>query len=72
MKGLKGNAVRQTIQTRDGDEIRYAEFFAGKSKDILDQIDARLGHHYGFKDDELELIVNYDIKFRMGQEPETT
>ena len=68
MKDLRKNAQKQVINTREGDEICYAEFFAWKSKEILDDIDNRLGRHYGFNDDELDLIVNYDIKFRMGQD----
>ena len=27
-----------------------------------------LAQHYGFTDDELDFIINYDIKYRMGQE----
>jgi len=37
-----------------------------KSKSIIDQIDSVLAKHYGFTDDELDFIVNYDIKYRMG------
>jgi len=25
-----------------------------------------LAKHYGFKDEELDFIINYDIKYRMG------
>lgn len=38
----------------------------GQAKHILDKIDAALADHYGFSDVELDFIVNYDIKFRMG------
>ena len=27
-----------------------------------------LARHYGFTDDELDFIINYDIKYRMGRE----
>ena len=27
-------------------------------------------NHYGFTDEELDFIINYDIKYRMGQEEE--
>ncbi len=37
-----------------------------KSKEVLDEIDRELAQHYGFTDDELDFIVNYDIKYRMG------
>jgi hypothetical protein len=67
-KSLTKNAVRKVIQTRDGSEISYAEFYASGSKELLDEIDQRLAAHYGFSADELDLIINYDIKYRMGQE----
>ena len=27
-----------------------------------------LARHYGFTDEELEFIINYDIKYRMGKD----
>ena len=36
------------------------------SKRILDKIDHILAKHYGFTDEELDFIINYDIKYRMG------
>jgi len=27
-----------------------------------------LAAHYGFTDEELDFIINYDIKYRMGRE----
>ncbi len=38
------------------------------SKPIIDEIDRVLAKHYGFTDEELDFIVNYDIKYRMGRE----
>jgi hypothetical protein len=35
-------------------------------KPILDEIDGVLAEHYGFTEEELDYIVNYDIKYRMG------
>jgi hypothetical protein len=42
--------------------------YAKKSKPTLDEIDRVLAEHYRFTDDELEFILNYDLKYRMGQE----
>jgi hypothetical protein len=39
----------------------------GLSKKILDQIDSLLAIHYGFTHAELDFIINYDIKYRMGK-----
>ena len=36
------------------------------SKSIIEDIDRVLLKHYGLTDEELDFIVNYDIKFRMG------
>ena len=36
------------------------------SKSIIDEIDHALGVHYGLTDEELDFIINYDIKYRMG------
>lgn len=36
------------------------------SKPIIDEIDRVLARHYGFTDEELDFIINYDIKYRMG------
>ena len=37
-----------------------------KSKSVIDRIDKALAPHYGFTDKELDFIINYDIKYRMG------
>ena len=29
-----------------------------------------LAQHYGFTDEELDFIINYDIKYRMGKQLE--
>ena len=38
------------------------------TKPILDAIDSQLAAHYGFGSQELDFIINYDIKYRMGQD----
>jgi len=32
------------------------------------QPDRVLAQHYGFTDEELDFIINYDIKYRMGRD----
>jgi hypothetical protein len=46
------------------------EITASISKPIIDEIDRVLAKHYGFTDEELDFIINYDIKYRMGGELE--
>ncbi len=67
MRDLTANAETKTISTSDGHKITYAEFYGAKSKPIIDEIDRVLARHYGFTDEELDFIINYDIKYRMGQ-----
>ncbi len=38
----------------------------GVAKPIIDEIDRILAQHYGFTDEELDFIINSDIKYRMG------
>lgn len=40
-------------------------------KFLIDEIDCVLAKNYGFTDEELDFIINYDIKYRLGQEAET-
>ena len=65
MRQLQNQSEERTIRTNAG-QIRYQEFYPAAVKPIIDQIDSVLGQHYGFKDEELDFIINYDIKYRMG------
>ena len=67
MRDLEHNAEKKTINTKDGDKIAYDEFRVSESKPIIDEIDAVLAEHYRFTEEELDFIVNYDIKYRLGR-----
>lgn len=54
--------VSKTILTE------FDSFYPAKSKPIIDQIDTVLAQHYNFTEEELDFIINYDIKYRMGKE----
>jgi Eco57I restriction-modification methylase len=43
-------------------------FNYSECKSIIDEIDRVLAQHYGFTDEELDFIINYDIKYRMGRD----
>jgi len=53
---------------RERRDCEFQEFRPSMSKTILDDIDRLLARHYGFTDEELDFIVNYDIKYRMGRD----
>ncbi|WP_275666225.1 hypothetical protein [Candidatus Methylomirabilis limnetica] len=38
---------------------------------MFDEIDTVLAGHYGFTAEELDFILNYDIKYRLGRDTET-
>jgi hypothetical protein len=46
-------------------------FYIKKSKSIIDEIDALLAKYYGFTNEELDFIINYDIKNRLGRDLES-
>lgn len=65
---LERNAVVQTIQSKTRGTVQQKIYVARKSKPIIDEIDAVLAQHYHFTDEELDFLVNYDIKYRLGAE----
>ncbi|WP_137752909.1 DNA methyltransferase [Sphingopyxis sp. L1A2A] len=67
MAEMANTSVEKSITTKAG-KIIYQEFSSGQVKHILDKIDAAFADHYGFSEEELDFIINYDIKFRMGAE----
>ncbi len=59
--------MKDKVSSLTGD-IQYQEFYPRLSKPIIDEIDRVLAQHYGFTDEELDFIINYDIKYRMGKD----
>ena len=70
LKSLENNAEVQTINSKTKGTIEQKQYFVNKSKPIIDEIDKVLAEHYGFTNEELDFIINYDIKYRMGKELE--
>jgi hypothetical protein len=66
MVGLKAHANRRKAFYEATGNVEYDEFVPKLSKPIIDEIDRALAQHYGFTDEELDFIINYDIKYRMG------
>ena len=59
---------KDTYYKTTGRNVIYYEYYPKKSKWHIDQIDCNIALHYGFSDEELDFIINYDIKYRMGDE----
>lgn len=66
MQDLRHHAQRKETNYKTTGRVVYDEFFPRHSKPIIDKIDRVLAQHYGFTDEELDFIINYDIKYRMG------
>lgn len=67
MQELQINAVMVDAHYRTGD-VKFAQYLPAMSKPIIDDIDKVLAKHYDFTEEELDFIINYDIKYRMGDE----
>lgn len=67
-ESLKANKIRRNSISKVSGKIEQDFYFAKLSKPIIDEIDKVLARHYGFTDEELDFIINYDIKYRMGEE----
>jgi hypothetical protein len=71
MFDLKKNATRKAVISKATGRVEYDEFNPSMSLGIMSAIDEALGKHYGFTDEELDFIINYDIKYRMGRDSGT-
>ena len=65
------NSKRRIYEYKTSGKVEYDEFYPKMSNSIIDQIDSVLAEHYGFTQEELDFIINYDIKYRMGKELDT-
>jgi uncharacterized alpha-E superfamily protein len=70
LRNLDATAEESAIESRTRGEVRSKLYVVSKSKPIIDAIDRVLAEHYGFTDAELDFIINYDIKYRMGRDAE--
>ena len=66
LQSLDENADMKEISSKTRGTIIQKQYRAGLSKPIIDEIDELLAKHYGFTEEELDFIINYDIKYRMG------
>lgn len=55
---------------REREDCEFQEFRPSLSKPIIDKIDWLLGRHYRFTEEELDFLVNYDSKYRIGSDSE--
>ena len=59
---------RKTLISKATGRIEYDEFNPRLCLTTIREIDRVLAKHYGFTDEELYFIINYDSKYRMGRD----
>ena len=67
---LRSNALYYQIESKTTGINQTVTYQKQLSKSLMDRIDQVLAQHYGFTEEELDFIINYDIKYRMGDELE--
>ena len=70
LKDLERNSTMLVREQKQTGTTQTQSFKIQKSKVIIEEIDAAIAKHYGFTQDELDFIVNYDIKYRIGSDDE--
>jgi cystathionine beta-lyase family protein involved in aluminum resistance len=70
LEDIQSNSTMLVRIQRQTGRTETQSFKIQKSKSIIEETDRVLAQHYGFTDEELDFIINYDIKYRMGIESE--
>lgn len=66
----KNSHIKVRNYSKKGREftMQKQHFFIKFSKSIIDDIDRLLATYYGFTEEQLDFIINYDVKYRLGEE----
>ncbi|MCI0488523.1 MAG: Eco57I restriction-modification methylase domain-containing protein, partial [Blastocatellia bacterium] len=67
LEDLDRNSTMLVRNQKQTGRTETQSFKIQKSKPIINKIDKALAKHYGFTDEEVDFIVNYDIKYRVGR-----
>ena len=71
MDDFRKNSKVLKMNYEDWGAMKIQCIYPKFSKPILDEIDRVLARHYGFTAEELDFILNYDIKYRLGRDTES-
>jgi hypothetical protein len=66
-ENLKATSEKRTMRYTH-DTLTVECIIPKFSKSIIDEADSVLARHYSLTDEELDFIINYDIKYRIGGE----
>jgi len=63
-----------TTRARRGARIQTSEttIDARRARAVIVATDRLLAHHYGFNDEELDFVLSYDLKYRLGRSERLT
>ena len=62
--------IKLNSELKKQGNLTIQQTFPRQSKAIIDKLDIMLAEHYGFTGEELDFVINYDIKYRMGTSSE--
>ena len=62
----KNKSRKNTFYASTGRNVIYDEYYPKKSKIFLDKVDTVVSRYFKLFESELDFIINYDIKYRMG------
>ena len=66
-KDYESKARTLVMNNKKTGRIELQSLSPAKSKSIIDQVDEVLAELFGLSPEQTDLIINYDIKYRMGQ-----
>jgi hypothetical protein len=68
LRNLVGNSAMLVRQQRQTGRTETQSFKIQRSKPIIEELDRAIAPHYGLDTSELDFIINYDMKFRLGSD----
>ena len=71
LSDINTNSTMLVRQQKQTGKTETQSFKVSKSKSVINEIDEALMSHFRFSEEEMDFIVNYDIKYRMGNELNT-
>ncbi|MFC7411142.1 Eco57I restriction-modification methylase domain-containing protein [Hydrogenophaga atypica] len=66
IQDLRRNSTMLVRNQKSTGRTETQSFRIRTSKSVIDSIDIELGKLLGLSDDEVDFVINYDIKYRMG------
>lgn len=71
LQELSKNSTMLVREQRSTGRTETQSFKIQKCKPEIDEIDRLISPHYGLTDSELDFILSYDLKFRLGIDSDT-